>query len=342
MRKSLATSILVLSVLLLGVRPACGQSFNIDISSLAGVPAPSYPGAAGQPGVWNALDSSSATLVDLQGNPTTAWLDVCCSPGAFGGGSGTTGAITGPDAELWNDAKLSGTPQGDWYTLYGVQDGIYEIYAYARDLLDPSQVNEIGGQNSYTPFATCSGPWPGMHVEGVTYVKHRVAAVNNSVGVFFPHLTSPFGYLAGLQVVRVSDAGTNYCVSTPNSLGTPAVMSSEGGPSTYFVTKRFTLLAAPIPNNSVGLFFYGSGTTQQPLGNGFLCVSGGSTGIARLPASLAVGGVLRHELDFAAPPYAAAKILPGSTWNFQAWYRDPAAGGASVNLSDGMTVQFIP
>jgi len=320
---------------------ALGQSFNIDIGDLGGVPPPSYGGAAGQPGVWNVLAPSlGIQLVDLQGNPTGASLSVCCSSGVFSGGG--TGSITGRHAELWNDAKLSGGSQNDYYTLSGVQDGIYDIYTYARDLLDPNAIQEIAGMNSYTPVATCSGPWPGMHIEGITYVKHRVAAVDNSIGVFFPQISTLFGEMAGLQVVRVSNAGINYCTSTPNSLGVPAVMSSEGGPSTYFASKPFTLVASPVPTGTMGLFFYGSGTTQVPLGNGFLCVSSGSMSIARLPPAVAQANALRHGLNFAAPPFAAAKILPGSTWNFQAWYRDPQAGGTGSNLSDGMTVHFIP
>jgi hypothetical protein len=35
-------------------------------------------------------------------------------------------------------------------------------------------------------------------------------------------------------------------------------------------------------------------------------------------------------------------VAPGSTWYFQAWFRDPAAGGAAFNLSDGLAVTFCP
>jgi len=41
-------------------------------------------------------------------------------------------------------------------------------------------------------------------------------------------------------------------------------------------------------------------------------------------------------LDFSAAPVAsgAGALTVGSTWYFQYWYRDPAASGASFNLSD--------
>ena len=34
------------------------------------------------------------------------------------------------------------------------------------------------------------------------------------------------------------------------------------------------------------------------------------------------------------------KILPGETWHFQAWFRDPAAGGAFFDLSNALSVTF--
>jgi hypothetical protein len=33
-------------------------------------------------------------------------------------------------------------------------------------------------------------------------------------------------------------------------------------------------------------------------------------------------------------------ILPGSTWYFQYWFRDPLGGGAGANLTDGLRMTF--
>jgi hypothetical protein len=38
----------------------------------------------------------------------------------------------------------------------------------------------------------------------------------------------------------------------------------------------------------------------------------------------------------------ASVITPGSTWNFQAWFRDTAAGGSAFDLSDAVAVSFRP
>ena len=91
----------------------------------------------------------------------------------------------------------------------------------------------------------------------------------------------------------------------------------------------------------MGPTFYGAEQTQLPLGDGFHCVAG--TELFRLPVSLAdPAGLLATVVDFTDPPSPAGAILAGSTWNFQAWYRDPAAGGAGSNLSDGLSVTFLP
>ncbi|MFT4538482.1 MAG: hypothetical protein ACI835_000917 [Planctomycetota bacterium] len=52
------------------------------------------------------------------------------------------------------------------------------------------------------------------------------------------------------------------------------------------------------------------------------------------------GGVAEMRLDLTNPPSAAGEITSGSSWNFHFWYRDPAAGGAFYDLTDGLQVEF--
>ena len=131
--------------------------------------------------------------------------------------------------------------------------------------------------------------------------------------------------------------GTNYCVALANSTGSPALMSATGTRSV--AANDVVLRAEPLPANKSGLFFYGPNQIQVPFGNGNRCVGGM---LFRRPTTASdAAGVLAQPLDLTALAPAGA-ILPGSSWNFQAWFRDPAAGGALFNLSDGYHVAFIP
>jgi hypothetical protein len=51
---------------------------------------------------------------------------------------------------------------------------------------------------------------------------------------------------------------------------------------------------------------------------------------------------LTYELDNVVPPFANGQLAAGGQWNFQAWYRDVAAGGAGFNSSDAVGVTFVP
>ena len=97
------------------------------------------------------------------------------------------------------------------------------------------------------------------------------------------------------------------------------------------------LRAAPVPIQP-GVFYFGPSQIQLSFGNGFRCV-GGTT--VHLPVIYASAGSLTHSLDFQSSA-VATNLLPSTTWNFQAWYRDPAAGGSYFDLSDAVEISFIP
>ena len=48
---------------------------------------------------------------------------------------------------------------------------------------------------------------------------------------------------------------------------------------------------------------------------------------------------LMHSVDNTVAPHSN-NLTPGSTWKFQCWFRDPPAGGATFNLSTGLSVTF--
>ena len=145
--------------------------------------------------------------------------------------------------------------------------------------------------------------------------------------------------LAGLcsGVAMAQGVGTNYCTSSANSAGPGAVMSASGSSEVF--ANNLLLRADALPTGQFGMFFYGGSQTSLPFGNGVLCISGG---LYRLKPAAYSGstGVITHAVDISAPPMAGGEIFAGSTWNFQAWYRDGAAGGSGYNFSDGLEVTF--
>ncbi|MFT4541919.1 MAG: glucose/arabinose dehydrogenase [Planctomycetota bacterium] len=133
-------------------------------------------------------------------------------------------------------------------------------------------------------------------------------------------------------------AGVVYCDSEANSTGNVAMLSTNGNCDVS--ANSFELTAAPVPNQ-IGIFFYGNnqagGGAGIPFYNGRLCISGS---LRRLSPVTASGQSASFTMDLTSPPTATGQITPGSTWNFQFWFRDPAAGGQFVNFSNARAVTF--
>ncbi len=131
-------------------------------------------------------------------------------------------------------------------------------------------------------------------------------------------------------------SASNFCVGAQNSTGVGASIGWSG--SLSIAANNFTLTCAQLPPNTPHLYFFGTTTTQTPFGNGFRCVTGTTVRLnPALPAS--ASGTSARVLDLASPP-AAGNIGAGNTVYFQCWYRNPAAGGAGFNLSDGLSATF--
>ncbi len=100
----------------------------------------------------------------------------------------------------------------------------------------------------------------------------------------------------------------------------------------------FELLVFNCPVNEFGLFLYGANQGSLPVGNGTLCIG---NPFHRLPVvQTDLLGSASFALDFTNPPSPPAQIDPGTTWNFQFWYRDAGGQPALNNLSDALEIQF--
>ncbi|MAE28265.1 MAG: hypothetical protein CMJ87_04670 [Planctomycetes bacterium] len=128
----------------------------------------------------------------------------------------------------------------------------------------------------------------------------------------------------------------NYCATAPNSTGGRATIGSMGSAS--ISANDFGLYAYTCPPSQFGIFFYGPDQAAVPLGNGQLCVGGS---INRFPPDqISIWGDVMRTVDLTQPPSPSGQILEGSTWRFQYWFRDSAAGGANTNLTDGLEATF--
>lgn len=138
-------------------------------------------------------------------------------------------------------------------------------------------------------------------------------------------------------VLKGNGAFPRFCDAAANSSGAAARMGASGSASV--AANELVLHASPLPVGQAGIFFFGASATQAPLGNGVRCVGG--PGLTRLPVAVAAGSVLTHALDLASLPVAGL-IVPGTTWHFQAWFRDPLGAPTHVGLSDALSVSFTP
>jgi len=142
-------------------------------------------------------------------------------------------------------------------------------------------------------------------------------------------------YLDGelYRIERVCPPRTNFCLTSPNSVGPGARMLSLG--SSSLSAADLTLQCRGLPPGAEGYFFQGREPLQLPSFGGFLCVG---REVVRL------GWVRADGQGFARRPLPFANLLdmpqPGETRHYQFVYRDPGFGGALFNLSDGLSVPF--
>lgn len=135
-----------------------------------------------------------------------------------------------------------------------------------------------------------------------------------------------------------AEIGSRYCVGAVNSTGQGARLAATG--STSLLASDLGLISTEQPPFTPGLFFYGAGMGQQTFGDGFLCVLPAGAGLQRLRARRAdFLGAMRIDVDYGVGT-PSTQIMPGSTWQFQALYRDLAAGGTNFNATDALSLTF--
>jgi hypothetical protein len=212
-------------------------------------------------------------------------------------------------------------------------DGPLALLLHAHMLLDASN-NAYLAASTLFDMAVCKVRADGTSAWTVTTTGSNSSgiALGNQVGSVF--VTG--GNTARL-VENVPEIGTSYCVGAPNSVGPGASITVYG--STVVADNDVLLTAQGLPPNLPGIFIFAPLQVQVPFGAGFRCVGGSITRV--LPLKVATPwGTIQRALDLQVPP-ASGLIVPGSTHNFQFWYRDPLGpGGSTFNLSNGRQVVF--
>ena len=142
------------------------------------------------------------------------------------------------------------------------------------------------------------------------------------------------------QIFRItSDCDvSNYCGTTPNSVGPGAVMGSFG--SLGLADNTFGLSSSGGVPGQFGYFIFGDKAASVPTADGVRCVGGN---LFRLlpPQTIDGTGNVTNPLDFNTPPFnGAGQVFAGTTYYFQHWYRDKTGGPAGSNFSDGLQVTF--
>lgn len=128
-----------------------------------------------------------------------------------------------------------------------------------------------------------------------------------------------------------------------NSTGVGARLAATGFASV--ADDDLALVETDMPAGTIGIFFAGESQGVSPFGAGLNCVAPGPLGLIRLPVGVSdpTGMLSLPAVISTAQAIVPASLSAGSAWNFQGWYRDPAAPcGNGVNLSNALTVVVIP
>ncbi|MBK7875188.1 MAG: hypothetical protein IPJ77_05475 [Planctomycetes bacterium] len=163
-------------------------------------------------------------------------------------------------------------------------------------------------------------------------------------GVLIPSSTAPIAQsipaTPTLQTAPDLGSAEIYCPAEPNSMGIAATIGTFGSLAPTNETFGLSVTGVPAVPTSWGMFTCGTEQTNIPFGNGRLCVSPFSQGIFRMTTQSLAQGTITLSMETSLQDFVLC--TPGSTWNFQFWYRDVAAGGSRFNLSNAVHVRFAP
>lgn len=313
----------------------------------------------GSPGINTNVD------IGVYAGTEGATYEILFNAGNYNGGAGpaTTpssaligarntfvGAQGGCKFEQWNDTGQYGVTEfgvADFTIGPNMENTDLQVVFVCDTINNNTDVYENGVLVGSAPYA--------FKLEGM----HGIGQVHDPTGGDADMLDGEmFGVavydsmLSVTEIIAHRDAffsggiGTNYCMAALNSTGMSSHILASGSRSV--AANTFTLIAEDLPQNSFGFFITGQtqAFTMNPGGSaGNLCM-GGTIGRFQLQIqNSGAGGTFQINADLSAFPTPSGTpraVLPGETWNFQAWHRDSdPMGNATSNFTEGLEVVFI-
>jgi len=304
---------------------ASAQTFLLDLGPERDVPFFTYGAGANVPGYWygeaGPFDSPQF-LIDKFGMFTSVTVRAATAPPILDGDDGGT---SGDDDALCDDGARCGLSGGfDLWEFRGLKSGVYHLYTYAFTPNAPEDRVIVDVVRSIDPPTLVGGAWPGTHVEGITFSRHRLLVTDGAIDVLTTR-ASESATINGFQIVRVDDSidfGSSYCAAQPNSTGSPAHLWCHG------TLDALVLVAEPVPDPGPAMFFYGSTQQEIPFGNGKLCIRPPHGRLK--PLVPIVGQVATLTVDLTNTGLPSIQL--------QCWFRDPGARGSGFNLSDALSL----
>jgi len=245
-----------------------------------------------------------------------------------------------------NNSQSGGPTMYDTVDIYHAQTGCWEVdtLSQPRGYIGATVVGNTvlfaGGRltgNIFTDLVETFNVGTGTWCMTCPLAQARTVSCAETVGGVALFAGGEWGAISAVVDVH-EPVGLNYCLSTVNSTGAMAGISASGSHS--ILANDLVLTACNMPDQP-GIFIAGSASGQIPFFNGFLCID--PSGLQRFSnATAASGGVIVEAVDLATSAPGGLNVIAGSSYFFQRWYRDPAAGGGNANFSDAIEVTYTP
>ena len=215
-----------------------------------------------------------------------------------------------------------------WVTVWN--DGVYHFAANNHLLEVLSSFPVTGG----TPYGIA------MSSDGTLWITgppHDEVRHYEQDGTFLGRFLVPTaGQPWNLNVVEGNPLGSVFCSANPNSTGAGARLRALGASAVS--ANHVTFDATLLPPHQFGYLLISASQALIPVGQGTLCLGAPQIRFSGDVLDSGPTGWMNFRPDLTALPQGTV-VLPGSTWNFQLWYRDANPGPVS-NFTEGLEILF--